>query len=79
MNAKIGDSIKYKVDFPIGEPRSEIRTGVVEMMDTVCHSPDAYESHKYHYENGDFLVRCTSCDHWRIDTVGEYQILEISA
>lgn len=74
---KIGDTIKYLVTWPRGEPKSEIREGIIEGLDGDYHAPEgSYARKDSYFHNGRYLVRCTSCRHYRIDSVHPDQIFK---
>lgn len=75
-NLEEGTRIAYRVTFRIGEPRYEDREGVIEGRDTFNPSPGSLDSHRYVRTTDSYLVRCTSCDHHRIDIVHPLQITE---
>jgi hypothetical protein len=71
-----GVEITYLVTWPRGEPAREERTGVIEGRDGDYHLPMwAYGRADSYHPNGKYLVRCTSCQHHRIDSVHPDQIL----
>jgi hypothetical protein len=72
---EVGAEIKYRMTWPRGEPKFEDRSGIIEGFDTFCASPNSMDSHKYHFRNGKYLVRCISCDGFRIDSVHPDEIL----
>jgi hypothetical protein len=71
-----GVEITYLVTWPRGEPAREERTDVIEGRDGDYHLPmwANGRADSYHL-NGKYLVRCTSCQHHRIDSVHPDQIL----
>ena len=73
---KIGDSIKYLMTWPRGEPKSEVREGIIELLDGDYHAPEgSYARESSYRPNGKYLVLCTSCSHHRIDSVHPDQII----
>ena len=72
-----GTRITYRVIFRNGEPKFEDREGIIEGNDSFCHAPGHFDAHKYYSKTDEYLVKCTSCNHHRIDTVHPNNILSI--